>query len=89
LTPEMVKDISAEVFKTLIIVSGPMLMVSLLVGLLVSFFQAITQIQEFTLTFVPKILAVFAVIFIFMPWLARVMMNFTITLFEKIPQYVR
>ena len=85
----MVKDISAEVFKTLIIVSGPMLMVSLLVGLLVSFFQAITQIQEFTLTFVPKILAVFAVIFIFMPWLARVMMNFTITLFEKIPQYVR
>ena len=89
MTPEMVKDISAEVFKTLMIVSGPMLLVSLVVGLLVSFFQAITQIQEFTLTFVPKILAVFAVIFIFMPWLARVMMNFTITLFEKIPQYVR
>jgi flagellar biosynthetic protein FliQ len=85
----MVKDISAEVFKTLIIVSGPMLMVSLVVGLLVSFFQAITQIQEFTLTFVPKILAVFAVIFIFMPWLARVMMNFTINIFEKIPQYIR
>lgn len=86
---EFVKEISAEVFKTILMVSGPALLVSLLVGLLISFLQAITQIQEFTLTFVPKIIAVFLSIFVLLPWFAGVLISFTKGIIEKIPLYVK
>jgi flagellar biosynthetic protein FliQ len=86
---EFVKDISYEAFKTILMVSGPVLFISLLVGLLISFLQAITQIQEFTLTFVPKVIAVFLSIFLLLPWFARVLISFTIDIIEKIPLYVR
>ncbi|MBI4688384.1 MAG: flagellar biosynthesis protein FliQ [Nitrospirae bacterium] len=89
MTVEFVKAISGEVFKTVLLVSGPMLLVSLLVGLIISFFQAITQIQEFTLTFVPKILAVFLCLFLFLPWIASTLMTFTINIIEKIPVYIK
>ncbi len=89
MTVELVKEISGEVFKTILMASGPALGVSLLVGLLISFFQAITQIQEFTLTFVPKIVAVFVCIFLLMPWMARVLITFTVNIIENIPVYVR
>jgi flagellar biosynthetic protein FliQ len=88
LTIDVVRDISADVFKTILLVSGPVLIVSLVVGLVISFLQAITQIQEFTLTFVPKIIAVFLTLFIAMPWIARVMIAFTTNLIENIPKYV-
>ncbi|MBF0540861.1 MAG: flagellar biosynthesis protein FliQ [Nitrospirae bacterium] len=88
LTIDVIRDISAEVFKTILLVSGPVLIVSLVVGLVVSFLQAITQIQEFTLTFVPKIIAVFLTLFIAMPWIARIMIAFTTNLIENIPKYV-
>ncbi|MBA4374213.1 MAG: flagellar biosynthetic protein FliQ [Thermodesulfovibrio sp.] len=89
MTVELVKEISGEVFKTILTASGPALAVSLLVGLLISFFQAITQIQEFTLTFVPKIVAVFICLFVLLPWMARILITFTVNLIEKIPVYVR
>ncbi|MCG6553220.1 MAG: flagellar biosynthesis protein FliQ [Candidatus Magnetominusculus sp. LBB02] len=89
MTVEIIKDLSYDVFKTLLMVAGPMLIVSMVVGLAVSFFQAITQIQEFTLTFVPKVVAVFLCIFILMPWIARTMVGFTVHLIEKLPEYVR
>lgn len=89
MTVDLVKELSAEVFKTILLASGPVLLVSLLVGLLVSLFQAITQIQEFTLTFVPKILAVFVCLFIFFPWIAKLLMTFTTNIIEKIPVYIR
>jgi flagellar biosynthetic protein FliQ len=89
MTLELVKDISAEVFKTVLLVSGPALLVSLITGLVVSLFQAVTQIQEFTLTFVPKIIAVFLCLFIFLPWIAKVLISFTINLFDNIPLYMR
>ena len=89
MTVEMVKDLSGEVFKTILLASGPPLIVSLVVGLIVSFFQAITQIQEFTLTFVPKIIAVFLSIFLLLPWMAQVLITFTTNIFEKIPVYVK
>lgn len=89
MTVELVKELSGEVFKTILLASGPALGVSLLVGLLISFFQAITQIQEFTLTFVPKIVAVFLCIFICLPWMVRVLVTFTTHLIEQIPVYVR
>lgn len=89
MTVELVKEISGEVFKTILMASGPALAVSLLVGLLISFFQAITQIQEFTLTFVPKIVAVFVCLFLLLPWMARILITFTANIIEKIPVYVR
>ena len=89
MTVDVVREISGEVFKTILMASGPVLVVSMLVGLVVSLFQALTQIQEFTLTFVPKIIAVFLCIFLLMPWMARVLIAFTTNLFEKIPVYVR
>jgi len=89
LTIELVKEISGEVFKTILLASGPALITSLVVGLLISFFQAITQIQEFTLTFVPKIVAVFLCIFLMLPWMSQVLVTFTKNLIENIPVYIR
>jgi flagellar biosynthetic protein FliQ len=89
MTVDLVKEISGEVFKTVLLVSGPVLLVSLVVGLLISLFQAVTQIQEFTLTFVPKVIAVFITLFLFFPWIARVLMTYTTDLFNKIPVYIR
>ncbi|NTU41470.1 MAG: flagellar biosynthesis protein FliQ [Nitrospirales bacterium] len=89
MTADLVKDISGEVFKTILLASGPALIVSLVVGLVISFFQAITQIQEFTLTFVPKIIAVFVCLFFFLPWTSRVLVAFTVNLFNRIPEYIK
>jgi flagellar biosynthetic protein FliQ len=89
MTIDLIKELSAEVFKTIIFASGPTLLVSLVVGLAIGLFQAVTQIQEFTLTFVPKILAVFVCLFIFFPWIARVLTTFTTNLIEKIPVLIR
>ncbi len=89
MTVELVREILGEMFKTLMLVSGPVLLVSLLVGLLIGFFQTITQIQEFTLTFVPKILAVFTCLFILMPWTASVLLTFVSNLIKNIPAYIK
>ncbi len=88
MTVDMVKEISGEVFKTVLLVSAPVLLVSLVVGLVISLFQAVTQIQEFTLTFVPKVIAVFVTLFLFFPWIARTLMTYTTDLFNKIPIYI-
>jgi flagellar biosynthetic protein FliQ len=89
MTVDLVKEISGEVFKTVLLVSGPVLLVSLVVGLVISLFQAVTQIQEFTLTFVPKVIAVFITLFLLFPWTARLLMTYTTDLFNKIPVYIR
>ena len=64
-------------------------MVSLVIGLSISLFQAITQLQEMTLTFVPKILAVFLTLLIALPWMVKVMVGFTKSIFNNITLYVR
>jgi flagellar biosynthetic protein FliQ len=89
MTIEMVKGISADVFTTMMLMAGPALLVGLVVGLLIGFFQAITQIQEFTLTFVPKMIAVFTCLFLLMPWLSEKMVTFTRNIIENIPSYIR
>jgi len=89
LTVEFVRELSAQAIRTLLLAAGPALLVSLVVGLVISFFQAITQIQEFTLTFVPKMVAVFLCLFILLPWISRVLVSFTKNLIENIPVYVR
>jgi flagellar biosynthetic protein FliQ len=64
---------------------APLLLTALLIGLLVSLFQAATQINEMTLSFIPKILGVFAVLIIAGPWLLSLIIDFTRTLFQNIP----
>lgn len=69
----------------LLIISGPILLVSVIVGLTISILQATTSIQEQTLTFVPKILAMLGVLLLLGPWLGGSMIEFTRQLFESIP----
>lgn len=85
----MVKEIAAEVFKTILLAGGPILGTALVVGLVISFFQAITQMQEFTLTFVPKIFAVFLCMVLLLPWIAQVLIDFTVNIIENIPVYIK
>ncbi|RMG72303.1 MAG: flagellar biosynthetic protein FliQ [Nitrospirae bacterium] len=89
MTVELMKHISAEVFKTMLLASGPVLLVSLLVGVIISFIQAITQLQEFTITFVPKIIAVFLCLLFFMPWISNVLIDFTRNIINNIPAYIK
>jgi flagellar biosynthetic protein FliQ len=78
-----------EALKMVGILAGPLLMAGLGVGLMVSIFQAVTSIQEMTLTFIPKMVVVgFALVFLF-PWMLELMMEFTTRIFTEIPQYIR
>lgn len=89
MTPELVITIGKSALETAILISAPLLLLSLVVGILISIFQAVTQINEATLTFVPKILVTFLALLIFFPWMLRIMLGFTSTLFTNIPMYVR
>lgn len=85
----MVMELAQKAITTVLYVSAPMLGLSLLVGLAISVFQATTQIQEQTLTFIPKILAVLGAIVIFGSWMLRVLIEFTQTIYLNINQYIR
>ncbi len=89
MTPELVITIGKSALETAILISAPLLLLSLVVGILISIFQAVTQINEATLTFVPKIIVTFLALLIFFPWMLRIMLGFTSTLFTNIPMYVR
>lgn len=89
MTPDFVVGFAKEVVWITLLISGPMLLSGLIVGLIVSIFQAVTQVHEMTLTFIPKILAVVAAMVIFFPWMMRVLINFTEKLFSNIPMYIR
>ena len=89
MTPEIVITIGKSALETTILIAAPMLLVSLVIGLMISIFQAVTQINEATLTFVPKIIVTFLALLVFFPWMLRVMLGFTTTLFMNIPAYVR
>lgn len=80
--------IAQQALKTILMVSAPMLGFGLIVGLLVSIFQATTQIQEATLAFVPKIVAVFISILIFGPWILNVLIDFAQNLFLNINSFI-
>ena len=82
MTPEIAIDICRKAIETILLCSAPMLIVALLVGLLISIFQAATQINEQTMTFVPKIVAVFITLLIFGSWVINTMTIFTVALFD-------
>ena len=79
-----VLDIARDSMMTMLLVAAPMLLVGLVVGLLISIFQTLTHIQEMTLTFIPKIVAVFAALVLFMPWMLRELTEFTQRIMDKI-----
>lgn len=89
MTLDTINTLTAEMFKVTMFVAGPPLMVGLIVGLLVGLFQSVTQIQEFTLTFVPKMLAVFACLFLMMHWMSEKLLSFTTNLITQIPSYIK
>ena len=88
MTPEMVTEIGRQAIETTLLVSAPMLGLSLVVGLAVSIFQAMTQINEATLSFVPKVVAVFGAVLMFLPWMMGVLIAFMTQLITSIPLYV-
>ena len=89
MTPEFVTGFLSEGIKTAILLAAPMLFAGLVVGLIVSIFQAATQINEMTMTFIPKILAVGLALLIFFPWMLQTMIYFIQNLFINIPNYIR
>jgi flagellar biosynthesis protein FliQ len=89
MTQQTVLDIGWNTIWVMIKISSPALLATLVMGLLVSIFQAATQINEQTLSFIPKILAMAAAMIICGPWVLRIMMNFTINLIRDIPNLVR
>ena len=88
LTEGQVMDISREAIYTIILTAAPLLLTSLVVGLIISIFQTVTSIQEQTLTFVPKVLAVFAVMLLVGAWLLNNMSSFMVQLWSDFSLYV-
>ena len=76
MTPQMVIAIGREALQVTLLVAAPMLAFGLIVGLAISIFQAVTQINEMTLTFVPKILAVSLALLLFLPWIINTLTDF-------------
>ena len=88
MTPESVMTLGYQALELTLIVSAPVLLTALIVGLLVSIFQAATQINEQTLSFIPKLVGMFGVLIIAGPWMVGLMVDFMQRLFNNIPWMV-
>ncbi len=85
---DLVVQLGQEALFIVMIVAAPMLGLGLMVGLMVSVFQATTSIQEQTLAFIPKIIAVFVAILIFGPWMLRIMTEYLTNILVNLPSYI-
>jgi flagellar biosynthetic protein FliQ len=85
MTPESVLTIGREALQVLLVVSAPLLIAALAVGVIVSIFQAATQINEMTLSFIPKLLAIFAVLVVAGPWMLGYLLDYMQRIFANIP----
>ena len=88
MSTEFVIGLAGQAMYTVLKISAPMLGIGLIVGLLVSIFQATTHIQEQTLAFIPKIIAVFVAILVFGPWMLNIMIDFTSNLLGNLANYI-
>jgi len=88
MTPDSILDIGQRALEVTIVLSGVILLPALLVGLLVAMFQAATQINEMTLTFIPKLVVVVLVLMAAGPWMLRVIMDFSIELLQSMPELI-
>ena len=85
---EFVISVAEKGIMTVLIISGPLLALALVVGLIISIFQAATQIQEQTLAFVPKIVAVLVALVFFGPWMLSHMLSYTTEIFSNLTRYI-
>lgn len=85
---DMAIQIGRDALSMVMLISAPMLGLGLIVGVLISIFQATTQIQEQTLAFIPKIIAVFVAVLVFGPWMLSLMVDYTRMLFQMLPQMI-
>ncbi|MFH1022431.1 MAG: flagellar biosynthesis protein FliQ [Planctomycetota bacterium] len=81
---QVVADLGRDTLYTALMVSAPLLLASLVIGVLISIIQAVTQVQEMTLTFIPKIIVVVITMVFFMPWMLGTLMEFTLRVFGMI-----
>lgn len=88
MSPESVMSMGYEAMKLSLLLAAPLLLVALITGLIISLFQAATQINEMTLSFIPKLLAVFATLVIAGPWMLDTVLDYMRNLFSSIPQLV-
>ncbi len=86
MSPQLVVDLARNAITMALLIAAPMLIVALVFGLVVSVLQAVTQIQEQTLAFVPKLLGVSAVFLLALPWILQTLIKYTTELFRSIPQ---
>lgn len=89
MTPEFVISFARQAIELTLMIAMPMLLVGLIVGLTVSVFQAATQLQEMTLTFIPKIVSIFLALLVAFPWIMDKLINFTRDIFLNFPNYIR
>ncbi len=89
MSQDLVLQVFRDCLKTALLLSAPMLIAAIIVGLLVSIFQAATQIHEMSLAFVPKLLAIIGCLMVLSPWMLNVMITFTRSIITNIPVYVR
>ena len=89
MTPDLVVQLARRSFEAALLLAAPLLLFSLVIGLIISIFQAVTSINEATLTFVPKIVAVMVAMIIFFPWMMTYMCDFTREIFGLIVQMRR
>ncbi|MFP4465489.1 MAG: flagellar biosynthesis protein FliQ [Candidatus Goldiibacteriota bacterium] len=89
MTIEFVTTFGREALLLTLLVAAPLLGFALFTGVAISIFQAITQIQEMTLTFVPKIIVVLLAAIVFGPWMLRLLINFTVNLMMNLPNYMK
>jgi flagellar biosynthesis protein FliQ len=88
MTPESVMTIAQQAMELTLMVSAPLLLTALIIGLIVSIFQAATQINEMTLSFIPKLIGMFAVLIISGPWMIGLLLDYMTRLFSSIPYMV-
>lgn len=86
---DFIVGIMAETIRVALMVAAPVLLVGLVVGVVISLFQAVTQVQEMTLVFVPKIVACLVVLVAALPWMINLLVSFTHHLFTNIPNYIK
>jgi len=89
MTMQQVIDLGQRALQLIVLLSAPVLVAGMLTGLAVSLFQAVTSIQEATLTFVPKLLAVFVALVVCMPWMMDLAVRFAVDLFGNLGQFAR
>lgn len=86
---ELILKLGQDAIRTTALIAAPMLIAALVIGLIISVFQAVTQINEATLTFIPKMIVIFVVILVAGPWMLDVMTHYTTELYENIASFVR